>query len=43
MLFSKLHKITVNKVTFVGFSGGDRRNRTPGSTPAALPESDAKQ
>jgi len=31
MLFSELYKITVNKVTFVGFrGGGDRR---PGSAP----------
>jgi len=27
MLFSELYKIVVNKVTFVGFKGGDRPNR----------------
>jgi len=26
MLFSELYKIMVNKVTFVGFMGGDRPN-----------------
>ena len=26
MLFSELYKIMVNKVTFVGFRGGDRHN-----------------
>jgi len=32
MLFSELYKIKVNKVTFVGFRGGDRPNRLlPGS------------
>jgi len=35
MLFSELYKIMVNKVTFVGFSGGGNRpNRPhPGSAP----------
>jgi len=33
MLFSELYKITVNEVTFVGFRGGDRPNRPPGSAP----------
>jgi len=27
MLFSELHKIMVNKVTFISFRGDDRRNR----------------
>ena len=27
MLFSELHKIVVNKITFVGFRGDDRPNR----------------
>ena len=29
MLFSELHKIMVNTVTFAGFRGSDRPNRTP--------------
>jgi len=29
MLVFKLYKIMVNKVTFVGFRGGDRPNRPP--------------
>jgi len=29
MLFSKLCKIIANKITFVGFRGGDRPNRPP--------------
>jgi len=29
MLFSELYKIMVNKVTFLGFRGGYRRNRPP--------------
>jgi len=29
MLFLKLYKIMVNKVTFVGFKGGDRPNHPP--------------
>ena len=29
MLFSELYKIMVNKVTFMGFRGGDRPNRPP--------------
>jgi len=32
--FSELCKIVVNKVTFVGFSGGDRPDCPPGSAPA---------
>jgi len=31
MLFFELHKIMVNKVTFVSFRGGNRPNRPPGS------------
>jgi len=34
MLFSELCKIMVNKVTFVGFTGGDRPNRPSGPAPA---------
>ena len=33
MLFSELCKIMVNKVTFVGFTGGDRPNRPSGPAP----------
>jgi len=29
MLFSELNKIKANKVTFVGFKGGDRPDRHP--------------
>jgi len=29
MLFSELYKLMVNKVTFVGFGGHDRPNRSP--------------
>jgi len=32
--FTELHKIVVNEITFVGFRGGDRPNRSPlGSAP----------
>jgi len=34
MMFFGLYKIMVNKVTFVGFRGGDRPNRPPGSAHA---------
>jgi len=33
MLFSEMYKNKVNKVTFVGFRGGDRSNRLPRSVP----------
>jgi len=33
MIFSELHKIMMNKVSFVSFRGGDRHNRPPGSAP----------
>jgi len=36
MLFSELHKIVVNEVTFAGFRGGDRPNRPPGSDPVVV-------
>jgi len=29
MLFAELYKIAVNKVTFVGFMGGNRPNCSP--------------
>jgi len=34
MFSSELYKIMVNKITFIGFKGGDRSNRPPGSAPA---------
>jgi len=37
MLFFELYKIMVNKVSFVGFSGGgDRPNRSPLNPPLPL-------
>ena len=34
-LLSELHKVMVNKVTFVGVGVGDRHNRTFGSAPGS--------
>jgi len=36
MLFSELYKIMVKRVTFVGFRGGDRPNRSPPESAPAL-------
>ena len=42
-LFSELCKITVNKVTFLGFKVGDRPNRARGSAPAQNGNSEKEQ
>jgi len=34
--FTELHKIMVNKITFVGFRGSDRPNRSPLDPPLVL-------
>jgi len=36
MQFFDLHKIMVNKVAFVGFTGGDRPNHPLGSAPDVI-------
>jgi len=43
VFFSELYKIKVNKVTFLGFTGDDRPNRSPWVRPGLAQASRASQ